>query len=175
MHNEQWTYFQRRFQWRLCTLNNEHTFKSKEHIIVIPLLCMNIFLGKRTISNKNFLFCRAITLCLWNTTLESRLVFPKQSWFTPWIQHNSHYWEATYHIRHFFSSWECDLTLWPIFTSDIMVDWFSPKNSKCQPVSKFWHLVLFWWDLLCNLTLRTFRGGPVKNIARIANAVQCHN
>ena len=31
--------------------------------------------------------------------------------------------------------------------------WFCPKNSKCQPVSKFWHLELFWWDLLCNLIL----------------------
>ena len=30
-------------------------------------------------------------------------------------------------------------------------------------VSKFWHSELFWWDLLCNLTLRTFRGAPVKN------------
>ena len=37
-----------------------------------------------------------------------------------------------------------------------------PKNPKCQPVSKFWHLELFWWDLLCNLILRTFRGVPVK-------------
>ena len=40
--------------------------------------------------------------------------------------------------------------------------WYPPKNSKCQLVSKFWHLELFWWDLLCNLTLRTFRGVPVK-------------
>ena len=31
-----------------------------------------------------------------------------------------------------------------------------PKNPKCQPVSKFWYLELFWWDLLCNLTLRNF-------------------
>ena len=30
-------------------------------------------------------------------------------------------------------------------------------------VSKFWHLELFWWDLLCYLTLRTCRGVPVKN------------
>ena len=34
-----------------------------------------------------------------------------------------------------------------------------PKSSKCQPVNKSWHLELFWWDLLCNLTLRTFRPG----------------
>ena len=27
---------------------------------------------------------------------------------------------------------------------------------------KSWHLELFWWDLLCNLTLKTFRGAPVK-------------
>ena len=33
------------------------------------------------------------------------------------------------------------------------------KNSKYQPVRKFWHLGLLWWDLLCNLTLRTFWGG----------------
>ena len=31
-----------------------------------------------------------------------------------------------------------------------------PKNPKCQPVSKFCHLELFWWDLQCNLTLRNF-------------------
>ena len=41
-------------------------------------------------------------------------------------------------------------------------NWCPPKNSKYQPVRKFWHLGLLWWDLLCNLTLRTFRGGPVK-------------
>ena len=44
----------------------------------------------------------------------------------------------------------------------VFFNWCPPKNSKCQPVSKFWHLELFWWDLLCNLTLRTFRGAPVK-------------
>ena len=37
-----------------------------------------------------------------------------------------------------------------------------PKNHKFFSVSKFRHLELFWWDLLCNLTLRTFRGVPVK-------------
>ena len=37
--------------------------------------------------------------------------------------------------------------------------WYPPKSSKCQPVSKFWHLELFWLDLLCNPTLRTFWGG----------------
>ena len=31
-------------------------------------------------------------------------------------------------------------------------------DPPCQPVSKFWHLELFWWDLLCNLTLRTDQG-----------------
>ena len=40
------------------------------------------------------------------------------------------------------------------------LNWDPPKSSKCQPVSKFWHLELLWWDLLCNLTLRTFWGGP---------------
>ena len=38
-------------------------------------------------------------------------------------------------------------------------NWCPPKNSKYQPVRKFWHLGLLWWDLLCNLTLRTFWGG----------------
>ena len=35
----------------------------------------------------------------------------------------------------------------------VFFHWYPPKNSKCQPVSKFWHLEHFWWDLLCNLTL----------------------
>ena len=38
-------------------------------------------------------------------------------------------------------------------------NWCPPKNSKYQPVRKFWHSGLLWWDLLCNLTLRTFWGG----------------
>ena len=38
-------------------------------------------------------------------------------------------------------------------------NWCPPKNSKYQPVRKFWHSGLLWWDLLCNLTLRTFLGG----------------
>ena len=36
------------------------------------------------------------------------------------------------------------------------------KNHKFFSVSKFWHLELFWRDLLCNLTLRTFRGHQIK-------------
>ena len=40
--------------------------------------------------------------------------------------------------------------------------WSALKMTKCQTLRKFWHLELFRWDLLCNLTLRTFRGGPVK-------------
>ena len=47
--------------------------------------------------------------------------------------------------------------------------WYPPKNFKCQPVSKFWHLELFWWDLLCNLTLRTLRGVPVKKTTLYEN------
>ena len=39
-----------------------------------------------------------------------------------------------------------------------------PKKTrpKCQTLRKFWRLELFWWDSLCNLTLRTFKGRPVK-------------
>ena len=40
--------------------------------------------------------------------------------------------------------------------------WSAQKTTKCQTLRKFWHLELFRWDFLCNLTLRTFRGGPVK-------------
>ena len=43
----------------------------------------------------------------------------------------------------------------------VFLIWCSLK-SQVFSVSKFWHLELFWWDLLCNLTLRTFRGAPVK-------------
>ena len=35
--------------------------------------------------------------------------------------------------------------------------------TKCQTHRKFLHLELFQWDLLCNLTLRTFWGGTVKS------------
>ena len=44
----------------------------------------------------------------------------------------------------------------------VFFNWCPPKNHKFFSVSKFWHLELFWLDLLCNLTLRTFRGVPVK-------------
>ena len=37
--------------------------------------------------------------------------------------------------------------------------WSALKMTKCQTLRKFWHSELFWWDLLCNLTLRDFRGG----------------
>ena len=36
------------------------------------------------------------------------------------------------------------------------------KNSKCHPVSKYWRLELFWWELLCNLILKKILLGPVK-------------
>ena len=45
--------------------------------------------------------------------------------------------------------------------------WCPPKNHKFFPVSKFWHLELFRWDILCNLTLRTSRGAPVKKTSCI--------
>ena len=34
--------------------------------------------------------------------------------------------------------------------------------TKCQARRKFWHLELFWWDLLCNLTLSHFLGRTSK-------------
>ena len=49
-----------------------------------------------------------------------------------------------------------------IYIQGVFFNWSYPKSSKCQSVSKFWHLELFWWDLLCNLILRTFWVGPVK-------------
>ena len=39
-------------------------------------------------------------------------------------------------------------------------NWHPPKSSKCQPVPV--NSDTFWWDLLCNLTLRTFWAEPVK-------------
>ena len=42
------------------------------------------------------------------------------------------------------------------------VFFFQWSSQKCKSLRKFWYLELFWWDLLCNLTLRTFRGTPVK-------------
>ena len=52
----------------------------------------------------------------------------------------------------------------PIFIhlQGVLFYWSALKMTKCQTLRKFWHLELFWWDLLCNLTLRTFRGRPVK-------------
>ena len=47
------------------------------------------------------------------------------------------------------------------FIQGVFCDCRPPRSSKCQPVRKFWHLELFWWDLLWNLTLRTFRGAAV--------------
>ena len=49
-----------------------------------------------------------------------------------------------------------------ISSTGCFFNWYPPKSSKCQPVSKSWHLELFWWDLLCNLTLRTFRGHQLE-------------
>ena len=48
------------------------------------------------------------------------------------------------------------------FIQGVFFNWCPPKNHKFFSVGKFWHLELYWWDLLCNLTLRTFRGAPVK-------------
>ena len=45
---------------------------------------------------------------------------------------------------------------------DVSFNWDPPKSSAIQPVSKFWHLELFKGNLLCNLTLRTFREITVK-------------
>ena len=44
----------------------------------------------------------------------------------------------------------------------VFFNWDPPKSSKCLPVSKFWHLELFWNNLQCKLAHRTFRGVPVK-------------
>ena len=38
------------------------------------------------------------------------------------------------------------------FIQGVFCDCRPPRSSKCQPVRKFWHLELFWWDLLWNLT-----------------------
>ena len=55
-----------------------------------------------------------------------------------------------------------EMKLWKYVDHWQSFNWDLPKNHKFLLVSKFWHLELFWWDLLCNLTLRTFRGVPVK-------------
>ena len=36
--------------------------------------------------------------------------------------------------------------------------WSALKMTKCQTLRKFWHLKLFRWGLLCNLTLSHFQG-----------------
>ena len=63
-------------------------------------------------------------------------------------------------------SWDrCRVTgndLFLLYIQSVFFNWCPPKNYKFFSASKFWHLELFWWDLLCNLTLRTFRGAPVK-------------
>ena len=51
------------------------------------------------------------------------------------------------------------------FIQGVFFNWCPPKNHKFFSVSKFWHLELFCWYLPCNLTLRTFRGAPVKKDA----------
>ena len=58
----------------------------------------------------------------------------------------------------FWSSWANPVG----YIQGVFFNWCPPKNHKFFSVSKFWHLELFWWDLLCNLTLQTFRGGPVN-------------
>ena len=50
----------------------------------------------------------------------------------------------------------------PFILQGVFFNWCPPKNHKFFLVSKFWHLELFWWDLLCNLTLTTFRGALIK-------------
>ena len=63
-------------------------------------------------------------------------------------------------------SWDrCRVTgndLFLLYIQGVFFNWCPPKNYKFFSASKFWHLELFWWDLLCNLTLKTFRGAPVK-------------
>ena len=49
-----------------------------------------------------------------------------------------------------------------MYIQGVFFNWCPPKKPKFQPVSKFWHLELFWLDLLCNLTLRTFGGHQLK-------------
>ena len=48
----------------------------------------------------------------------------------------------------------------PIFIhlQGVLFYWSALKMTKCQTLKKFWHLELFWWDLLCNLTLCHFLG-----------------
>ena len=36
------------------------------------------------------------------------------------------------------------------------------KMTNCQILRKFWHLELFWWNFLCNLTLSHFSGRTSK-------------
>ena len=45
--------------------------------------------------------------------------------------------------------------------------WSAQKTTKCQTLTKFWHLELFWWDLLCNLTLSHFLGRTSKKTPSI--------
>ena len=49
----------------------------------------------------------------------------------------------------------------------VFFNWSYPKNHKFFLVSKFWHLELFWWDLLCNLTL--LGGSQLKKTPCIIN------
>ena len=40
--------------------------------------------------------------------------------------------------------------------------WSALKMTKCQTLREFWHLRLFRWDLLCNLTLDQSKKPPCK-------------
>ena len=59
-------------------------------------------------------------------------------------------------------------------TCRVFFNWFPPKNPKCQ-------LELFWRDLLCNLTLKTFWPEPVKkhlvsqDLKVCSSAITCRN
>jgi len=52
-----------------------------------------------------------------------------------------------------------DTQLWGLpRTNRVFFYWSALKMTKCQTLRKFWHLELFRWDLLCNLTLSSFLG-----------------
>ena len=50
-------------------------------------------------------------------------------------------------VKFYLSLWSLSL---PLENTGQFFNCSHPKNSMCQPVSNFWHLELFWWDLLCS-------------------------
>ena len=106
------------------------------------------------------------TLVMWENHLDVLFSYGFRLWEswqscieTQWKHSQPHFWQKMWNdcwcLRHFF---RCTLYI----VQGVFLNWCPPKNSECQPVSKFWYLEFLWWDLLCNLTLRTFRGAPVK-------------